>query len=251
MTELKLNSAQKAAKERLETLLSDQVTADRQYDGLTQTHGGRIISTDLARFLDTRYRDVPEGRPRDLAPSWDLAWRYAHARFSRELASRGKRKLVRFMAGGWGAGKTHALEHAPVPDLTWDGTLQDIHWAKRMIDLALSKAWHVEVAYVYRDIELAIYGAVERAKSEGRSVPLHELPHVHHSVQTTIRALIKQYQGQVNFALLHNTGAKNVVGQTLIFAENQLAPGGALRYPKLHEDYYSDVARKIAALNPA
>ena len=80
------------------------------------------------------------------------------------------------MAGGWGVGKTHALEHAEHRDLAWDGTLKDTAWARAMFDHALAHGWRVEIACAFRDIELALYGAVERAKTEGRSVPLSELP---------------------------------------------------------------------------
>lgn len=124
----KLNAEQQAAHDALKHLLSNVVEADRHYNTLMGTRGGRIISTDLARFLDASYRDTPMGVARDLAPSWDLAWKYAHQRFRRELKNRGSREIVRFMAGGMGAGKTHALEHSH---------------AKRA-DLRPNMGWHVE-----------------------------------------------------------------------------------------------------------
>lgn len=163
---------QRAAERQFRELLADDAEADGRYNSLTASQGGRIISTDLARFLDERYHSTPPGRPRDLVPGWDLAWRYAQGRLERELRDRSGRDVVRFMAGGWGAGKTHALEHAKPSGLAWDGTLKDTRWAGRMVDLALETGWRVEIAYVFRDIELALYGAVERAMTEGRGVPL-------------------------------------------------------------------------------
>ena len=249
----RLSKEQRAAKDTLAALLANVSEADRRYDNLAETHQGQIISTDLARFLDARYRDTPLGQPRDLIPSWDLAWRYAQGRFDRELRNRKKRRMVRFMAGGWGAGKTHALNRAAFPDLAWDGTLSDSKWACAMIDLALKQGWRIEIAYVFRDIELAIYGAVERAKVEGRNVPLRDLPSSHRAVQVSIRALIRRYRGnnQITFILLHNTGAKNVRGTPLVFEETALASSGALHYSKKHESYYAEAAREIQALNPA
>jgi hypothetical protein len=248
----RLSKEQQAAKDALVALLANRDEADRRYDNLPETHGGRVISTDLARFLDTRYRDVPTGQPRDLVPSWDLAWRYAHDRLKRELDYQGKRRTVRFMAGGWGAGKTHALEHAPMTDLAWDGTLSNPKQARLMIERALKNGWRVEIAYVFRDIELAIYGAVERAISEGRSVPLDQLPNSHRAVQISIRSLIRRYRRNphVAFMLLHNTGAKWVRGNPLVFSEAELAPKGALHYSVRHEHYYAEAAREIQALNP-
>ncbi|MCX6872676.1 MAG: hypothetical protein NTW21_02555 [Verrucomicrobia bacterium] len=108
----KFNPTQLKAWKAMIRLLRDPTAADRRYDALRESAHGRIISTDLARFLDERYAKPPRrGNTRDMAPGWDLAWRYAQDRFERELRSRGKRKVVRFMAGGWAAGKTHALEH--------------------------------------------------------------------------------------------------------------------------------------------
>jgi Zeta toxin len=250
----RLNKEQQAAKTALERLLTNTAEADRSYNGVVGTRSGRIISTDLARFLDARYRDTPLGVARDLAPSWDLAWRYAHNRFERELRNRGPREIVRFMAGGMGAGKTHALEHshAKRADLIWDGTLRDPIWAKQMIELALYGGWKVDIAYVFRDIELAIYGAVERAKTEGRSVPLHELPQNHRAVQESIRRLIQLFGTNPNVStnLLHNTGAGGVVGGSLSFRHDELAPGGSLHYTLNHESYYTEIAREIEARNP-
>jgi len=247
----RLTKEQRAARDALARLLANREEADRSYNSLAESHGGRIISTDLVRFLDARYRDTPKGSPRDLTPSWDLAWRYAQDRLNREIKNRRKRRAVRFMAGGWGAGKTHALQHAPMADLSWDGTLSDPRKARRTIDLALANGWRVEIAYVFRDIELAIYGAVERAKTEGRSVPLSELPASHRAVQISIRKLLRRYRdnAQVAFMLVHNTGAKGIRGVPLFFTEAELAPGGALYYSLRYESYYAEAAREIQALN--
>lgn len=247
----KLSKEQERARNAMAKLLAKPAEADRIYDTFPDSHGGRIISTDIARFLDTRYRDVPVGQPRDLVPGWDLAWRYAQDRFARELQKPGPRRQVRFMGGGWGAGKTHAMSGADLPDLGWDGTLLDSDWSIKMMDLAIANDWRVEVFYIFRDIELALYGAVERAASEGRSVPLRTLPENHRGVQESIRKLIAHYPagGRVSFILLHNTGTKKVKGRTLPFNDGELAPGGALHYSSSYESYYSEIAREIEELH--
>ncbi len=249
---MQLTKEQKDARLAFNRLLENSYLADQRYDSLPSSRAGRIISTDIARSLDTRYRDTPDGQSRDLVPGWDLAWRYAHDRLAREIQRRGHRKIIRFMAGGWGAGKTHALERELIPDLSWDGTLQHGKWNRAMIDLALSHGWKVQIAYVFRDMELALYGAVERAFKEGRSVPLAELPAVHRAVQKSVLQLIRRYPPGARMAilLLHNTGAKGVAGPARIFTPTELAAGGALHYPLRHEAYYTEIAREIEALNP-
>jgi hypothetical protein len=250
-----LTKEQEAAKNALAMLLADLPRADDGYDSLPDSRGGRILSTDLARFLDTRYRNSPAGQPRDLIPGWDLAWRYAQGRLRRQLIARGRRRIVEFMAGGWGAGKTHALERAgrAMPDIAWDGTLSAFAWARDMIELALVNGWRVSIVYVYRDIELALYGAVARGRSEGRSVPLEELAANHRAVQRSIRRLLRRYRSNMRISVecLHNFGSENIRGNATLFHDRELAPGGALHYSGNHEAYYAEAAREIEALNPA
>lgn len=230
-------------------LIGDTSKADVIYDQLPESDRGRIISTDIARHLDDRYHRTPKGRPRDLAPSWDGAWRYAQDRLERELGKRRRRKMVRFMAGGWAAGKTHALEQLSLEDadLVWDGTLKDVKWASAMIRLAVSHGWKVEIAYVFRDLELALFGAVERAAKEGRGVPLHDLPAVHRDVQQSILELMRRFgpSEAVNFVLLHNTGFAGHPGKSIEVSYADLEPFGALHYTRTHEHYYRQAAGEI------
>jgi hypothetical protein len=111
----------------------------------------------------------------------------------------------------------------------------------------------VEIAYVFRDIELALYGAVERARKEGRGVPLRDLPGNHRDVQISTLRLLRYYDDhpRIAFLLLHNMGAENVRGKSMVIRVTELAPKGALHYAKRHEDYYTQAAREIEALNPA
>lgn len=151
------------------------------------------------------------------------------------------------MAGGWAAGKTHALEHQKPCDLAWDGTLSVAKDAAEMIDLALSEGWRVEIAYVFRDLELAFYGAVERGHKEGRLVPLEQLPTTHRAVQDSILKLLALYESddRVSFILLHNVGTHQVVCEPLVIAKNDLEASGGLHYKPAHERYYIQAAPQI------
>lgn len=149
------------------------------------------------------------------------------------------------MAGGWAAGKTHALRHETLkPDLVWDGTLSKPVWAASMIEIALHQGWQVEVVYIYRNLELAFYGAIERQKDEGRSVPLKELPKVHRAVQQSILELIPVYgrRSGVTFLFLHNLGKKGAMADPLQIELKELEPYGALHYLDKHEHYYEKAA---------
>jgi hypothetical protein len=243
---------QRAARKAYQALITNPSEADRLYDLVSGTDGGRIVSTDLARFLDPLYaRTPPRGKRRDLAPSWDDAWKYAQGRFERELRTRSKRQQVAFMSGGWGAGKTHTLEKVPPNkrgfDLAWDGTLADAPWAKRMIMLALRNQWKVRVLHVHRNAELALYGAIEREAKEGRGVPLKDLPGNHRKVQQSMLNLIRRFHStqEVDFDLFHNTGTSSVKGRALRILPIDLAVHGALHYNRNYEHYYSQAAQQI------
>jgi hypothetical protein len=247
---VKFTREQQKAHDDFKKLIADIPEADRQYDRLEASAKGKIISTDVARFLDKRYAATPKakGKLRDIAPGWDLAWRYAQDRLEREILNRRRREIVRFMAGGWAAGKTHALEKEQSPDLAWDGTLKDPDWAVEMIELALTHGWKVEIAYVYRDMELCFYGAIERAVTEGRSVPLNEIPSVHRAVQESISALYNAYfdHSNVSFLFLHNVGTRDVRSTPFPITISELETGGALHHTQTHESYFSKAANHLA-----
>jgi hypothetical protein len=133
------------------------------------------------------------------------------------------------------------------PCLIWDGTLGELKWAIEMIDLALKEGWRVEIVYVYRDLELALYGAIQRKKEVGRGVPLEELPHNHRKVQQSILALTDLYQANsdVSFLYLHNLGVTGVEASTPEIERIDLEQYGALHYLTRHEHYYTQAAKKL------
>ena len=51
MPSLRLSKEQRAAQDALSALLENLDEADRRYDSLKDSQEGRIVSTDLARFL--------------------------------------------------------------------------------------------------------------------------------------------------------------------------------------------------------
>ncbi|OYW73776.1 MAG: hypothetical protein B7Z37_20305 [Verrucomicrobia bacterium 12-59-8] len=245
--------AQKAAEAAYKDLIKDHAKSDLCYDLIPKTQGGSIISTDLARHLDPAYDcdSKVEGRKCDLAPSWEHAWRYAQGRLEREVAQRGRRRKLRLMSGGWGSGKTYALERLKpedtFADLVWDGTLGDLRWARETIEKALAAGWQVSLLHVHRNVELALYGAIERGNAEGRSVPLEQLPANHRKVQKVVGSLLRLFGSHpsIYFTLVHNTGTRQVPGNPLQLDPEVIALGGALHYSLKYERYHAKAAEKI------
>lgn len=242
-----LSLERQIARLRFEALIADTKAADAIYDSLAESRSGRIISTDLARFLDESYRIHVPGSLRDMRPSWSGAWVYAHDRLHREISHRRGRKLFRMMAGGWAAGKTYALQRAKSAELSWDGTLADPVWAAETIRLAVAQGWNVQVAYVHRPIELACQGALERGITEGRMVPLIKLPAVHASVQSSVLKLERQFRtnSKVDFLLLHNPGTPGNPADVTRLRIADIAPSGRLHYSRADVEDLQKAARHI------
>ncbi len=241
----KLTLEQHIRRLRFQALIADPVVADTEYDAIPETQGGRIVSTDLARFLDAGYRVHLPGTLRDLLPSWEDAWRYAQNRLERELQHRNGRKMLRLMAGGWASGKTHALQRAPAADLSWDGTLADTPWAARTIKLALSHGWRVHLAYVQRPVRLACLGALQRGAEEGRMVPLSKLPDVHRAVQQSVLKLLESFRGKIETVLLYNAGTASAPLPPQEMSVSDIAPGGRLHYSQADVEALQNEVRAV------
>jgi hypothetical protein len=238
---------QQAAKRRFGALIANVAAADAAYNVLPGSCGGKIISTDSVRLLDDRYRNVPVGKLRDLAPSWDGAWRYAQKRLEREIANRGNRRTLRFMAGGWASGKTYALRDVEPADLAWDGTLADERWAAAMVILALEHGWRVQIAYVQRPVVLALWGSLDRAMEEGRTVPLLLLPTVHRAAQQSILKLHSTFGNdpRVAFILIFNAGTRAEPREGRKLSISDIAPDGVIHYTQGDVKSYQQTARKV------
>ncbi len=235
------------ARRKFEEMIANLAVADAVYDSLPQSKGGRIISTDIARFLDASYRTSPAGRLRDLFPSWEGAWRYAQGRLEREIAKRGSRRILRLMAGGWASGKTFALDGLDPVDLAWDGTLGDSRWATAIVIQALESGWRVQIAYVQRPVELALWGALNRAVEEGRAVPLVELPRVHARSQKSILNLHEVFGAdpRVAFILIFNAGTQANPQTPVKLSISDIAPGGPVHYSTADVKSFQETARAV------
>lgn len=151
------------------------------------------------------------------------------------------------MAGGWASGKTFALEDAEPVDLAWDGTLSDSEWATSRVIQALEFGWRVQIAYVQRPIELALWGALDRALEEGRAVPLLELPAVYAKAQQSILTLHRVFgsDSRVAFVLIFNagTGANPQTPRKLSISD--IGPGGTVHYSAADVESFQQTAREV------
>jgi len=178
-------------------LLDNQEEADRAYDQLPESQGGKVIGTDISREMNGAFAAGREGKMRHTKSTNELASAYGKDRLWRELQNPKGRKKLLFTAGGVAAGKSTGVSEALVKqqDLVYDGTLRDSKWAIQTIEMALRNGWDVNINYVQRPMELVTRGAIERANRTGRIFPLSSLPEAHQAAQRSILAIAQHFKG--------------------------------------------------------
>ena len=182
---------------KMKRLVDNAEEADRAYDALPEAWGGKVINTDIARYLLPEYAASRNGRIRYLTATNRISSAYAKDRLWREIDNpRGRRRLM-FTAGGVATGKSTAItrERVAATDLIFDGTVRDPDWAIRTIEHALTRGWGVLIHYVQRPMHLAVEGILTRVDREGRWGPLAGLPYTHRAAQQSFLGIAKHFAG--------------------------------------------------------
>ncbi len=229
--------ALKEYSDKFKRLVDDQELADRIYDAIPDSHGGKVHGTDIAREMLEEYASSREGKMTYMNATGDTAYNYAKDRFWRELHRRGDRRKLLFTAGGVGAGKSSVVNDGLIEeaDLVFDGTLRDVGWAKRVIEEALELGWEVRIEYVERPLDLVVKGVVERTEEEGRWGAIYQLPEIHRSAQESIRQIAKKFRNNslVEIHYWRNDGDRTKPPTRITF--EQIDRNGEYSYDKVYE----------------
>ena len=201
---------------KMRRVADDRTAADQKYDALPDSHGGKVIGTDIYRNLLDEYAKDREGKLQFTNATGRVAQAAAKDRLWREIENRGDRKTLLFTAGGVAAGKTTSIskEVRANADLIFDGTLRETAWAQKTIEQAVRKGWKVEVSYVQRPLAEAARGVIERTDQEGRWGSYASLPKTHAEAQHSIVELSKHFaenpQVDFDYVLNHPDGLKDL-----------------------------------------
>lgn len=191
---------------RLNDALQAKIDADwdaafKEYAQLPETKGGRLINTDEARELSPEYR-ADRTKAGDIHPAASAFTKQVYEKLLSEPVAEGREGLVRFMAGGAGAGKSTALKGGKFPyeaDITYDTTLSKGAGDAERIEQALNSGRDAEIIHVYRDpIEAFENGVITRGKNtknkpNGRIVPIKEVAKNHVGARKSIEYMAKRY----------------------------------------------------------
>lgn len=124
-------------------------------------------------------------------------------------------EYVLFTAGGPGAGKTSAIESQPScrelvarAHLVHDTMLAEFDRGVAKIEGVRRTGRNVVVIYVYRPVEQAMVGVIDRARHTGRIVTLPDVARKHFESQETLIALEEHYEKapRVRFMVIDNSG---------------------------------------------
>ncbi len=179
---------------------SDNLAAE--YAKLDESKGGTVLNTDTARELSPEYL-ADRTRSADVH---EAASDTIKAIYEDKLAAptpEGFDPVVRFTAGGTGAGKTtavNAIADGIRPEITYDTNMNKLESSVQKIEQALSAGRDVEIMYVYRDpVEALQLGALTRAERQikefgtGRTVPLEEHAKTHLGVRPVMEEVARRY----------------------------------------------------------
>lgn len=211
--------------------------ADAAYNAVPETHGGKVLGTDLAREVLPEY-NTPEGRARYTGITTTTASQYSKDRLWREIHHRGDREGLLFTAGGPASGKSTVVNDKLIKsnDLIYDGTLRDTDWAIKNLEAASTNGWKSAVVSVQRPIRLAAISTIQRALIEGRAFALSDLPLAHYSAQKSAIKIAKHFSNDphVDVRFYLNNGITRETPPIHITLE-QVDSGGKYSYDNYNE----------------
>ena len=179
---------------------------------------GNYLGADSAKELFPLYTAGPKTR------RWYVeAVHYASGALVKEIWQRklartpvNPNEYVLFTAGGPGAGKTAAIESQPAccelvsrAYIVHDTMLAEFGRGVAKIAEVIASGRRAVVIYVYRPVENAMVGVIDRAKQTGRIVKLADVARKHYESQETLITLAEHYatSPDARFVVIDNSGA--------------------------------------------
>jgi hypothetical protein len=186
-----------------------------------QRRFGHVLNADNAAELFPDYAASAETRTRYRTAIHPAAQWIRDELFNRALADPHVKEVV-FTAGGNGAGKTSMVLTG---DLVMDTTLSNPGHSQMLIQSALDLGKRVQVVYVFRSIEDAFQGVLDRAQTEGRTVSIGTTIKTHEGAARTVQQLYEIYAGNpdVDFQFIDNSAPRPTLGTVaLVRKQNYL-----------------------------
>ncbi len=205
-----------AEEEFSELLQLDLNLLSQIYSDMPSSQHGKILDIDLARKLFPPFDDGLIGANLYSESTHVPASQFINYLFKTDVIRISNEKeapAMLFLAGGGGSGKGTIGKVLPNiyddVDLVLDGTLASLKKARDRIQYVLKHGFKTNIIYVFRPVDLAIPGIVQRAMRTGRGVPIVVAAEDHYDAQKTVLALSKEFSDQINIIVINNSGEFN------------------------------------------
>lgn len=173
---------------------------------------GNFVSTDNAREFSADYSQSNEARSRYAAAVQEPASLLVKTLYARILPEPDVQTVV-FLAGGGGPGKNTSVADMPAfrellkDQIVYETIMSSIDSAVSKVEAALSAGKDVNIFFVYRPIEAAALGVLDRAAVEGRTYPVEPLAEGHFGAQRTLLELARRYEDNplVSISVIDNS----------------------------------------------
>lgn len=196
-----LTGRQRRVEADLTLRLENRLEADKAYDSLGMTRGGKILSADAARELSPAYRNFD-----DRLDFTDATYGPASAYIIRRLyqtldqSTEPDDRTLLVLAGGAASGKSTAIRSNGITkavNLVYDSNLAGLEAARCLLDYALETRWIVKVMFIHTPYSLSVERMLLRAMDNGRYIPLGltGLARLHAGARITYQTLLREYEG--------------------------------------------------------
>lgn len=210
--------APKLSDEEITQKIQNKIDSDfdavvQEYSEIPESHGGKVLSGDIAKELSEEYL-VDRTKAAVVHEPTIQFTKDLYAQKLKEAPGPGEGPLVLFTAGGTGAGKTTGLAldgtkpFADSAQIIYDSNMRGFDSAVKKIEAAFTAGKDVHVIMVYREpVEAFVNGAIPRAIRQekefgtGRTVPIMEHINTHKGSAEVMAALTKRYQNDERFQL--------------------------------------------------
>jgi hypothetical protein len=207
-----LDDAQTALETRLANLILNHTPeADALYAGIPATQGGKVISTDLYRYLAPEFSTF-EGRLKFTKATSEPARAGAGDRLRRAIAAPPplradrERPILLMVGGGMGNGKSTRLttEAVDLVDLAYEGIMREGEKIVALIEQALAQGWDVKLDHIHRPFRDAAQAVIARTCHKvhgGRWIHMSDMPDAHMRAQAAFEMIARRYEGNPRVAI--------------------------------------------------
>lgn len=201
-------------------LQQDLEKSEELYNGLAESLNGKILDTDIARNLYEPYANSIDDRHHYVSSTLMPAAFFVDYLYYKRLVELIALNTSGFcipnidvvlLAGGDGSGKTSSVQRLDLPLLKKaafikDSTMtSDFEYHRDMIEKTIESNLKVTVIYVFRPIELALIGNIQRAQVIGRVRPLIEISNAHYRAQQNVLELHEYFGDKIEVIVIDNS----------------------------------------------